>query len=288
MSKNLPRIVSLAILAIMLFGASCIRSDDQPETLRLATTTSTYDSGLLDEILPDFEEQYDAAVDVIAVGTGQALELGERGDVDVVLVHARAREDAFVEEGYGINRQDVMWNDFVIAGPSDDPAAITSATSAAEAFEAISTSESAFASRGDDSGTHIKELSIWAEAGIDPSASGDWYNSLGQGMGETLIVANELGAYLLTDRATFLSMSDELPELEVLFGGASVSENPDPILLNPYGVIQVNPELHDGINADLAASFIDWLISADTQASIGNFGVDTYGQPIFFPVHQEE
>jgi tungstate transport system substrate-binding protein len=253
------------------------------QLLRLATTTSTADSGLLDAILPVFEAQYGARVEVIAVGTGQALELGENGDVDVVLVHARSREGAFVEEGYGVNRREVMYNDFVIVGPPDDPAAIAGATSASEALTAIAEVEAPFASRGDESGTHTKELSVWASASITPTAEMAWYRSLGQGMGETLITANELGAYTLADRGTWLAQRDSLPELAILFGGATIEENPDPALYNPYGVIPVNPARHQGINGELAEQFAAWLTSPETAELIGAYGVEEFGQPLFFP-----
>ncbi len=261
--------------------ANGAESAGEVATLRLATTTSTADSGLLDAILPAFEAAYNADVDVVAVGTGQALELGENGDADVILVHARAREDAFVEEGFGINRREVMYNDFVVVGPASDPATIAGTPLAADAFAAIAGAEATFASRGDDSGTHTKERIIWEEAGIEPA--GDWYNSLGQGMGPTLIAANELEAYTLTDRGTFLSMGEQLPELEVMVGGGSIEENEDPLLLNPYGVIPINPEMHPEVNAELAEQFAEWLTSEATQAAIGEYGRDRFGQPLFFP-----
>jgi tungstate transport system substrate-binding protein len=253
------------------------------ERLRLATTTSTADSGLLDAILPVFEAQHNARVEVIAVGTGQALELGANGDVDVVLVHARSREDVFVAEGYGVNRRDVMYNDFIIVGPPDDPAGIVNAVDARQAFTAIATVESPFASRGDESGTHSKELGIWASAAITPTAEMAWYRSLGQGMGETLLAANELGAYTLADRGTWLAQQGSLPELRILFGGATINENPDPALYNPYGVIPVNPERHEGLNGELAEQFAAWLSGPEAAALIGAYGVEEFGQPLFFP-----
>lgn len=258
-------------------------SGAEEQLLRLATTTSTADSGLLDAILPVFEAQYNARVEVIAVGTGQALELGENGDVDVVLVHARARENAFVEEGYGVNRRDVMYNDFVIVGPPDDPAGVAGTSSAKEAFSAIAHAEIPFASRGDESGTNTKELSIWASAGITPTAELTWYKSLGQGMGETLNTANELGAYTLADRGTWLAQQKNLPNLQIVFGGATIEENPDKALYNPYGVIPVNPEKHEGIKGALAEQFAEWLTSPETAELIGKFGVEEFGQPLFFP-----
>jgi tungstate transport system substrate-binding protein len=255
-----------------------------PQTLRLATTTSTADSGLLDAILPAFEQAHKARVEVIAVGSGQALELGKNGDVDVVLVHARAREDEFVAQGFGVNRRDVMYNDFVIVGPPADPASISAATSATEAFTAIMTAEAPFASRGDDSGTFSKEQSVWAATGFTPTAELGWYKSLGQGMGETLVAANELGAYTLTDRGTFLSTRENVPDLTILFGGATIADNPDQALYNPYGVIPVNPERHAGIQADLAEAFAAWIVSLPTQQAIARFGQDEYGQPLFYAV----
>jgi tungstate transport system substrate-binding protein len=252
-------------------------------TLRLATTTSTQDSGLLDAILPDFERRSGIRVDVIAVGTGQALALGSRGDADVVLVHARAQEDAFVEAGDGIDRRDVMYNDFVLVGPGDDPAGIKGKTRIGEAFAAIAAHQSPFAARGDKSGTATKEERIWATAAVSPTARGDWYRSLGQGMGETLIVANEQRAYTLSDRATYLALRDKLPNLSILLGGATLRDNPDPTLLNPYGVIRVNPAKHPDVHSDEAIAFADWLTSPATQELIGGFGQDRFQQPLFVP-----
>lgn len=252
-----------------------------PTVLRLATTTSTADSGLLDAILPDFEQQQNATVEVVAVGTGQALALGENGDADVILVHARAREDAFVAAGFGINRRDVMYNDFVVVGPEADPAQIAGTALAADAFATIAAAQAPFASRGDDSGTHTKEQRIWEQAGVAPA--GDWYKSLGQGMGATLIAADELQAYTMTDRGTYLAMREELAGLTVLVGGASIAENADPSLFNPYGVIPINPETHPTARFALADAFAVWLTSPETQARIGAFGTATFGQPLFFP-----
>jgi tungstate transport system substrate-binding protein len=257
------------------------------QVLRLATTTSTADSGLLDAILPGFEAEHNARVDVVAVGTGQAIELGEAGDADVILVHARAREDAFVEEGHGAGRSDVMYNDFILVGPADDPAGVSGGTLAAEALAAIAAAGAPFASRGDDSGTHTKEMSLWETSGTTPDPEGGWYNALGQGMGETLTFANESGAYTLTDRGTFLSMRDSLPNLVVVVGGESIDANADPALLNPYGVIPVNPDKSEAINGELAQAFVEWITSAAVQEQIGQFGVDTFGQPLFYPAAEQ-
>ena len=270
----------LVLLAVALIAGAC--SDAPPAVLSLATTTSTNDSGLLDAIVPDFEEQYNASVQVVAVGTGQAIALGEAGDADVILVHSRSREDAFVEEGHGTARYDVMYNDFIIVGPTEDPAAIVGTPTASDGMAVIAATESTFASRGDDSGTHSKELSLWKAAGIEPDPNAVWYKSLGQGMGATLNFANESGAYTLTDRGTYLSQSDALTALGVVVGGASIDENVDPALLNPYGVILVTPD-KGNINAELASEFVKWITSVEVQEQISVYGVDAYGQPLFYP-----
>src|SRR3990172_8059065 len=276
MVKTLRLLLLPVLLNLLLAGCA----PAEPAVLRLATTTSTADSGLLEVLLPAFEEEFNARVDVVAVGTGQAIELGQNGDADVILVHARAREDEFVAAGFGLARSDVMYNDFIVVGPQADPAGIQSLATAAEAFAAIAAAEAPFASGGDDSGTHTKELSIWT---LEPSPDQGWYLSLGQGMGETLQFANESGAYTLADRGTYLAQRDNLPELMILFGGESIAENPDAKLHNPYGVIPVNPELHEGIQAELAQQFVEWLTSVETQEQIGSYGVDRFGQPLFYP-----
>lgn len=252
-------------------------------SLRLATTTSTQDSGLLDYILPDFEKAYNCKVDVIAVGTGQAIEIGSRGDADVLLVHARAQENKFVKDGHAKERFDVMYNDFILLGPQDDPAGAAAAANAIAAFKAIAASDSPFASRGDKSGTNTKELSIWASAGITPTKEMGWYNALGQGMGDTLVFANEKQAYTLSDRGTYLSMKDKLPNLVISFGGNTLKENKDKSLLNPYGVMAVDPAKHPGVQYDMAMNFVHWILAPETQKLIGGFGVDRFGQPLFYP-----
>lgn len=291
------RIVSWVMLMVLLLGLLAGCTTPAPETqeptaavseptattaaesegssIILATTTSTQDSGLLDYLLPDFEEETGIQVDVVAVGTGQAITLGEDGNADVLLVHARAREDAFMEAGHGTRREDVMYNDFVILGPAEDPAGIRGMTSAADAFKQIADSQSTFISRGDDSGTHTKELSVWKAAGIDEPA-GDWYISAGQGMGEVLTMSAEQQGYTLSDRATYLARSKEGLELEVVVEG-------DEVLFNPYGVIAVNPDKGPQIHEDLANQFIDWIISVPVQEKIQAFGVEDFGQSLFVP-----
>jgi tungstate transport system substrate-binding protein len=271
-----------AWLMVLLLALSACGGSSEPEVLRLATTTSTADSGLLGAILPYFESEHNARIDVVAVGTGQAIALGEAGDADVILVHARTREDDFVAAGHGLARTDVMFNDFVVVGPESDPARISGEKTAAQAFEMIAATGAVFASRGDDSGTHSKERAIWDAAGISPAAGSGWYKSLGQGMGSTLNYANETGAYALTDRGTFLSQGGNLPDLVLLVGGNSIAENDDPALLNPYGVIPVNPE-KGNINDDLAGRFVEWLTAIETQRMIEVFGTDSFGQPLFYP-----
>lgn len=241
--------------------------------LVLATTTSTQDSGLLDSILPDFEAQAGVEVDVIAVGTGQSLQIGADGNADVVLVHARASEDQFMADGHGVRREDVMFNDFIIVGPESDPAGIQG-MAAADALAAIAAAEAPFISRGDDSGTHKKELALWAAAGIEPA--GDWYQSVGQGMGAVLNMSNEQQAYTLSDRATYLARTLEGLDLAILSEG-------DPALFNPYGVIAVDPAKNPNIQGDLANQFIDWIVSVPVQETIGQFGVEEFGQPLFTP-----
>lgn len=242
--------------------------------LILATTTSTQDSGLLDVILPDFAAETGVEVEVIAVGTGQALKLGEDGNADVLLVHARKQEDAFMAAGHGVRREDVMYNDFVLVGPPDDPAGVAAAESAADAFARIAAAAAPFVSRGDDSGTHSKEKAVWAAAELEPA--GDWYISAGQGMGAVLTMANEQLAYTLSDRATYLARTLEGTDLVILYEG-------DPLLFNPYGVIAVNPEKSPQIQAELANQFIDWLISVPTQEKIAAFGVEEFGESLFTP-----
>jgi tungstate transport system substrate-binding protein len=245
------------------------------------------DTGLFKAILPAFESQCGCRVDVVAVGTGQALELGRRGDADVLLVHAPEQEAAFMKEGHAVRRDDVMYNDFVIVGPASDPAGVAKAAGARDAFRGIHAAAATFASRGDKSGTHTKELALWKASGVAPASGAAWYLSVGQGMGETLTLANERRAYALTDRATWTSMKDRLPNLRQAFGGASARANPDRDLRNQYGVIVIDEARHAGVNTALGLRFADWLLSKPTQHRIGAFGRDPAGHSLFYPDSDE-
>lgn len=243
----------------------------QETRIRMATTTSVDAVGLLDALLPPFEERFGVKVDVIAVGTGKALKLGEKGDVDVVLVHAPSQEDAFIRAGFGVNRRELMYNDFVIVGPENDPAEVRE-EEVITAFRKIALSGSPFVSRGDGSGTHQKEKEIWQLAGIVPE--GRWYLEVGQGMEQTLIIANEKQAYCLSDRSTFIVYDDKL-SLTVLCEG-------DPRLLNLYSIIAVNPAKHPHVRYIEAMMLIGWMTSLEGQAMIRDFRKD--GKPLFHPL----
>jgi tungstate transport system substrate-binding protein len=276
----------LIFTALTLSSLAACRAENRA-TLRLATTTSTYDSGLLDVILPEFETLHGAKVEVIAVGTGQALALGERGDVDVLMVHDPSREEAFVASGYGVDRTILMYNDFIIVGPESDHANIYGLSTAVEAFKRIADLKAEFASRGDMSGTHAREQLIWEEVGFQPTTDQEWYLSLGQGMGSTLQFANERRAYTLTDRGTFLAQQENLPNLDLKVGGDSFFENQDERLLNCYSVIIVNPERHADVEYELAGDFLRWITSPATKKQIGEVGVEEFNQPLFYPIHQD-
>lgn len=284
--RKIHRILGVALVTCVVVSTACSRRTPRPRVLLLATTTSTENSGLLGAILPDFEERAGATVDVLAAGTGQALAHGEAGDADVLLVHAPALEEKFVAAGHGTGRFEVMYNDFVIVGPLQDPAGIKGYSRASDALAAIAAGGAAWASRGDGSGTHVKEMSLWTAAGISPAVSSDWYNSLGQGMGATLNFANETASYTLTDRGTYLAQSQHLPYLTLLIGGASIDINADRTLYNQYTVIPINPEKGAAINHDLALQFVSWLMHPQTQNSIANFGVERFGQSLFHPSTQ--
>jgi tungstate transport system substrate-binding protein len=267
---------------LMLAAAGALAAPPKAGVLRLATTTSTADSGLLDFLLPDFEKRFHCTVDVVAVGTGQSLELGRRGDADVVLVHSRKGEDQFVADGFARERFDVMYNDFIVVGPKADPAQVRGMSQAKDAFKAIMEAGQPFASRGDKSGTHTKELAVWASLGVSPEAGMKWYNSLGQGMGAVLLFAQNQQAYTLSDRGTYLAMTEKLPDLDILVGGRNLAENKDRILLNPYGVLAVSPDKYPRTNFELAMKFVNWLCAVETQERIAGFGADRFGQPLFY------
>ncbi|ELZ14374.1 molybdate transport protein [Natrinema thermotolerans DSM 11552] len=245
------------------------------EELAMATTTSTEATGLLDELNAAFRERFGTRVAANANGTGAAIRSARDGNADVILVHARSQEDEFMRDGYGVNRRDLMFNDFVVVGPSDDPAGVGDTEQATAAFEAIADAEATFVSRGDESGTHTKELAIWSEAGLEPG--GEWYQQLGQGMGETLTNANESGAYTLSDRGTYLSRDDL--DLEILLQGP-IEGGPE-LLANPYGIMAVNPEIHDNVNYQLAMAYIGFVTSPEGQAVIEDFTAN--GEQLFFP-----
>ena len=243
--------------------------------IKMATTTSTDNSGLLKVLLPKYEAKCACKVHVVAVGTGAALKLGENGDADVVLVHARKAEDEFIAKGYGVNRRDVMYNDFILVGPKNDPAHARGMKDVIAAMKKIKEGGAAFISRGDDSGTHKMELGYWKAAGVDPKGAA--YFAIGQGMGQTLTVAGEKGGYTLTDRATYATYKDRTG-LEVLVEG-------DAKMFNPYGVIAVNPKRFPGLNYAGAMDFIEWITSAEGQAEIASF--KPTGAQLFFPDYKK-
>jgi tungstate transport system substrate-binding protein len=263
MNDKAFRLLPTLLLFFLLFSGLTLAADNPDKTIKLATTTSTDNSGLLSYLLPKFTKDTGYQVHVIAVGTGKALRMGQDGDVDVVLVHARPAEDKFVAEGYGPQRYDVMYNDFVIVGPKDDPAGISHAKDAAGALAAIARKQAIFVSRGDDSGTNKKELRLWKAAGIKPQ--GSWYREAGQGMGKVLQISGEMGGYTLTDRGTWLAYKDKVP-LQISYQG-------DPQLFNPYGIIAVSPKRHPDTNYQGALALIGWIISPQGQKSIGNFRI---------------
>ena len=271
-ASRFNRFILLLISSFILFGAERLGADDKTQsTIRLATTTSTENSGLLGYLLPYFERESGIKTHVIAVGTGKALRMGKDGDVDLILVHAKPAEIAFIEAGYGVQRHGVMYNDFVLVGPENDPADIQQAKDAADALNRISARQQKFVSRGDDSGTHKKELSLWESAGIEPK--GAWYMEAGQGMGKVLQMAGELDAYTLTDRGTWLAYQERSP-LSIRFEG-------DPRLHNPYGIIAVNPERYPDINYKGASELINWITSAKAQQLIGDYRIN--GTRLFVP-----
>jgi tungstate transport system substrate-binding protein len=268
------KILLSGIIFTLLFITGTFAVQAQPKTVILATTTSTQDSGLLDVLIPIFEKKTGYFVKTIAVGSGQSIAMGQKGEADVLLVHSPAAEKKIVAEGYGINRRIVMHNDFIIIGPPEDSAKIKGIKLASEAFKKIASAQALFLSRGDKSGTHVKEMDIWKAAGIKPEGQ-KWYQQTGLGMGQTLNVAAEKRGYTLTDRGTYLSLKKNLG-LDILVEG-------DAILLNIYHVIEVNPAKWPKINVAGAKAFADFMVSKETQEIIKTFGVDKYGSPLFFP-----
>ena len=266
--KSFRLLVLLSLLT--LFG--CSGPSAPRESITLATTTSTQDTGLLDMLVPMFEKQSGIEVKVVAVGTGQALQLGRRGDADVLMVHDPASEEKFMEDGCGESRHELMYNDFILVGPKDDPAMIRGEKSVVEAFARIARQRSLYVSRGDESGTHMKEKRIWREAKIEPQ--GEWYVSAGAGMGYVLRMASEKRAYTLSDRGTYLSQREHI-DLEILVEG-------DKRLLNRYSVIVVNPKKHPHLHYEAARKFADFLLSSEGQKAIADFGKDRFGQALFF------
>jgi len=265
------------LLILFLLATACSPKPAAPANpnLILATTTSTQDSGLLDVLIPMFEAESGYTVQTVAVGSGQAMKMGEEGNADVLLVHAPKSEVEFMANGFGKDRALVMHNDFIIVGPAADPAGIKGKP-VVDALKAISAGSAEFVSRGDDSGTHKAELNLWKKAEYDPKAAAPaWYLESGQGMGATLTIASEKGAYTMTDRATYLANKDNL-DLEILVEG-------DNALLNVYHAITVNPEKWDKVNYDGALAFLNFMIASSTQEVIEKFGVDKFGQPLFYP-----
>ncbi|MET4130146.1 substrate-binding domain-containing protein [Roseovarius sp. MBR-6] len=264
-------LLSLALGAALALGAGTARAQ---EFILVQSTTSTQNSGLFDHILPIFQDKTGIEVRVVAVGTGQAIKNAENGDGDVLFVHAKAAEEKFVAEGHGVSRADVMYNDFVIVGPADDPAGVAGMSDVTAALTRISEAEAPFASRGDDSGTHKAELRLWKAAGIDvQAASGGWYRETGSGMGATLNTGTGMGAYVMTDRATWIAFGNK--------GDYRIAVEGDARMFNQYGIILVNPEKHPGVKAEAGQTFIDWVLSDEGQAAIASYKVD--GQQLFFP-----
>ncbi len=266
--------ILVALLVLMfLFAVSCGSWTSAVNNVILATTTSTYDTGLLDVLIPEFERKTGYMVKPIVVGTGKALALGQRGEADALLVHAPGLEKALVDKGVVVNRRLVMHNHFAIVGPPGDPAGIKGGNDAAAALARVREASSLFISRGDDSGTHKMEKSLWAKAGIDPL--GSWYQETGQGMGATLRIASDKQGYTLTDRGTYLSLKASLD--------LSMAVEGDPLLLNVYSVMQVNPAVFAKVNAEGGKAFVEFMLSPETQAIIRDFGVDKYGESLFIP-----
>lgn len=264
---------TLTLLIAALMSATIASAD---KSITLASTTSTQNSGLYDHVLPLFKAETGITVNVVAVGTGQAIKIAENGDADALLVHHRPSEDAFVSEGFGIERRDVMYNDYVIIGPKDDPAGVRAASNTSEALTAVANAKTLFISRGDDSGTHKKERELWATATLSPA--GAWYREIGAGMGAALNMAAATDAYLMSDRGTWLSFGNR-QNLTILFQG-------EPVLRNPYGLILVNPAKHPHVDVTSARRFADWMTSPKGQQAISDFRVEN--KQLFCPNAQPE
>lgn len=258
-------ILGLAALTFAATGAA------QAEEMKMAVTTSFQNSGLADVLLPEISKDLDLDVQLLVVGTGQAIKLGEAGDVDAILVHSRAAEDKFVEDGFGTHRREIMYNDFVFIGPADDPAGIADDQSATGALQDIASAEAVFVSRGDDSGTHKKELALWKAAELDVATFGDWYKAVGSGMGAALNTAAGMGAYIISDRASWLNFGNKA-DLELLYAG-------DPALFNQYAYIPVNPEKHAHIKHDQTVKLEEWLVSDRAKELIDSYEID--GETLF-------
>jgi len=265
---------SLLALALAASAAFALPAHAQDKSIVVASTTSTEQSGLFGHILPTFTKKTGIAVKVVALGTGQALDVGRRGDADVVFVHDRAAEDKFVADGFGVDRRDVMYNDFVLIGPKSDPAKVGGGKDVAAALKAIAAAKAPFVSRGDKSGTHAAELRYFKDAGVDPNeGKGTWYRETGSGMGPALNTASSMNAYILADRGTWLSFKNR-GELGIVVEG-------DRKMFNPYGVILVNPAKHAHVKQAEGRAFMDWLVSAEGQAAIASYKVG--GEQLFFP-----
>jgi tungstate transport system substrate-binding protein len=264
----------LAVAAFLIGGPAIAQDKSQDKSIVVASTTSTQDSGIFGHILPLFEAKTGIQVKVIAQGTGQALDTGRRGDADVVFVHARAAEEKFLSEGFGVKRFPVMYNDFIMVGPKSDPAGVAGTKDIVAALKALKARQIPFVSRGDRSGTHQAELALWKTAGIDiANEKGPWYREIGQGMGATLNTAGAMGAYTISDRGTWISFKNK--------GDFIVAVEGDKRLFNQYGVMLVNPQKHAHVKQELGQQFIDWLISTEGQKAIGDYKID--GQQLFYP-----
>lgn len=272
--KYIGLLMALLVASVFVVTAPLAAAPPKQKNIILSTTTSTQDSGLLDVLLPVFEKKTGYFVKTIAVGSGQAMAMGQKGEADVLLVHSPAAEKKFIADGYGINRRLIMHNDYVIVGPPSDPAGIKGLKSAFQAFRKIAATNALFMSRGDNSGTHSKERAIWKAGGIPPEGQ-KWYQQTGLGMGQTLSVAAEKKAYTLADRGTYLALKKNL--------GLDILSEGDAVLLNIYHVIEINASKWPKVNADGARAFADFMVSEQTQKVIKTFGVDKFGSPLFFP-----